>query len=166
MYKSIKEFLDDWEFESTSTLKVLENLNDQSLDFKSGSHVRTPGRLAWHITITLSEMMSKTGLNISVINENESVPDSSKEIINAYKDSSESLIKAVKREWNDESLNDEVPMYGETWRKEQVLTSLIKHQIHHRGQLTVLMRMAGLKVPGIYGPSFEEWSSLGMQPME
>jgi uncharacterized damage-inducible protein DinB len=39
------------------------------------------------------------------------------------------------------------------------------HQCHHRGQMTVLMRQAGQKVPGIYGPAKEEWSSMGMEPM-
>ena len=166
MYHSIKEFLEDWEFESASTLKILENLNDQSLDFKSGSNVRTPGRIAWHITITISEMMGKTELNIKAIDENEPVPDSAEEIRNAYKKSSDSLVESIKSEWTDESLNEDIQMYGETWKKEQVLTSLIKHQIHHRGQLTIIMRLAGLKVPGVYGPAYEEWSAFGMQPME
>ncbi|MBE0644676.1 MAG: hypothetical protein IH600_11400 [Bacteroidetes bacterium] len=31
-------------------------------------------------------------------------------------------------------------------------------------QLTVLMRQAGLLVPGIYGPSREEWSTYGLPP--
>jgi len=38
------------------------------------------------------------------------------------------------------------------------------HQTHHRAQMTVLMRQAGLKVPGVYGPSREEWSQMGMPP--
>ncbi len=29
--------------------------------------------------------------------------------------------------------------------------------------MTVLMRQAGLTVPGIYGPSKEEWANLGME---
>ena len=35
------------------------------------------------------------------------------------------------------------------------------HQCHHRGQMSVLMRQAGIRVPGIYGPAREEWSMLG-----
>ncbi|MCK4657684.1 MAG: hypothetical protein KAT85_11650, partial [candidate division Zixibacteria bacterium] len=38
--------------------------------------------------------------------------------------------------------------------------------IHHRGQMTVLMRQAGLKVPGVYGPSMEEWEHFGMKKPE
>ena len=37
------------------------------------------------------------------------------------------------------------------------LMTLINHQNHHRGQMTVLMRQAGLTVPGVYGPAKEEW---------
>lgn len=40
---------------------------------------------------------------------------------------------------------------------------LIQHQNHHRGQMTVLMRQAGLPVPGIYGPAKEEWTTFGLE---
>jgi uncharacterized damage-inducible protein DinB len=30
--------------------------------------------------------------------------------------------------------------------------------------MTVLMRQAGIKVPGIYGPSKEEWEAMGIKP--
>ena len=55
-------------------------------------------------------------------------------------------------------------MYGETWINGDTLSALVDHQIHHRGQITVLMRQAGLKVPGIYGPSREDWNKIGMKP--
>ena len=55
-------------------------------------------------------------------------------------------------------------MYGATWPRSFTLFVLIGHEIHHRGQMTVLMRQAGLKVPGIYGPSYEEWVNYKMQP--
>lgn len=35
-------------------------------------------------------------------------------------------------------------------------------ETHHLGQMTVLMRQAGLNVPGVYGPSKEEWTAYGM----
>ena len=34
--------------------------------------------------------------------------------------------------------------------------TVLKHMIHHRGQLTVYLRLIGAKVPGIYGPSADE----------
>jgi uncharacterized damage-inducible protein DinB len=35
-------------------------------------------------------------------------------------------------------------------------TMFFNHLIHHRGQLTVYLRLLGVKVPGIYGPSADE----------
>jgi hypothetical protein len=34
--------------------------------------------------------------------------------------------------------------------------TVLNHMIHHRGQLTVYLRLIGAKVPGIYGPSADE----------
>jgi uncharacterized damage-inducible protein DinB len=51
-----------------------------------------------------------------------------------------------------------------SWTKAFVLVSLLQHSCHHRGQMTVLMRQAGLKVPGVYGPAKEEWAIYGMDP--
>jgi uncharacterized damage-inducible protein DinB len=55
-------------------------------------------------------------------------------------------------------------MYGEKWTRGFTLTSLILHQVHHRGQMTVLMRQAGLEIPGLYGPARQEWAAFGMKP--
>ena len=44
-------------------------------------------------------------------------------------------------------------------RRLDVLWYMLNDQIHHRGQLSVYLRMAGGKVPSIYGPSGDEkWS--------
>jgi len=57
-------------------------------------------------------------------------------------------------------------MYGEKWTRGQSLLALMAHEIHHRAQMTVLMRQAGLKVPGVYGPAREEWAAYGMPAQE
>lgn len=83
--------------------------------------------------------------------------------IDYYRQVSKSMVESVKKQWSDETLQEEREMYGERWTVGNTLSALIYHQIHHRGQLTVLMRQAGLKMPGIYGPSREEWSQYGME---
>jgi len=55
-------------------------------------------------------------------------------------------------------------MYGEQWSRAKTLQVLIHHQIHHRAQMTVLMRQAGLRVPGLFGPAREDWAKMGMSP--
>ncbi|OLC11236.1 MAG: hypothetical protein AUH41_01155 [Gemmatimonadetes bacterium 13_1_40CM_66_11] len=41
-------------------------------------------------------------------------------------------------------------------RRLDVLWFMLNDQIHHRGQLSVYLRMTGAKVPSIYGPSKDE----------
>jgi 5-methylcytosine-specific restriction endonuclease McrA len=72
------------------------------------------------------------------------------------------LHNSIKSNWNDDTLFVEDDMYGEFWKRGSTLAIIISHQIHHRAQLTVVMRLNGLKVPGVYGPSKEEWTSYGM----
>ena len=38
-----------------------------------------------------------------------------------------------------------------------IRTMVMNHTIHHRGQLTVYLRLKEAKVPAIYGPSADEW---------
>jgi uncharacterized damage-inducible protein DinB len=162
-YTTLKDFLKDWAYESGATQKVLNNLTDESLNQKVTPSGRSLGFIGWHITETIGEMMGKTGLKVftpDMTNWNET---SSEHLKECYKNSSESLVEKIRANWKDETLLEEDDMYGEIWKRGQTLRSLIEHQIHHRGQMTVLMRQAGVKVPGFYGPSYEEWAAYGME---
>ncbi len=41
-------------------------------------------------------------------------------------------------------------------RAAMVRNFILSHSIHHRGQLTVYLRLAGVPLPGTYGPSADE----------
>jgi uncharacterized damage-inducible protein DinB len=166
MYRKTEDFLTDWAYEKESTLKVFKNISNNELNKKDNENVRTIAVLTWHMTITLSEMLNKAGLKVTGPDEHSKPPGTIEEIISAYEKSANSVTALVAGEWNDNTLLEEVNMYGENWKKGVVLSVLIKHQAHHRGQLTILMRHAGLKVPGVYGPSKEEWAQWNMQAMD
>jgi len=166
MYYKISDFIEDWKYESESTIKILNNLTDEVLTKKFNNEIRTPGRLAWHIVTSVGEMAHRTGLRFETVNENAPIPSTAKEIVVEYKRASDNMIKEITAKWMDESLLLEDDMYGEMWTKGKTLGVLVTHQIHHRAQLTVVMRLAGLKVPGVYGPAKEEWANYGMQPQE
>jgi uncharacterized damage-inducible protein DinB len=78
MYKELSNFIEDWRYESESTLKVFVNLTDDSLDFKPNKNVRSPGRLAWHIVTTLGEMVQRTGLKFDATPEDAPLPSAVK----------------------------------------------------------------------------------------
>lgn len=128
--------------------------------------MRTAGRLAWHITTSVIQMAHRTGLMFDAVDENSPVATTAKEIYETYKNVSEKMIAEIKEKWTDETLLIEDDMFGEKWKRGATLGVIITHQIHHRAQLTVVMRLAGLKVPGVYGPAKEEWAQFGMAAQE
>ena len=163
MIHSIEEFLTDWGHESNSTQKILDAITEESLNLQINNDYRTLATLAGHIVTSLHEMLSRTGLDFVGADHESQVPLTAKEIADGYRTSSQNMIKAIQEQWTDESLKEIDDMYGEQWPKGLTLSVLSKHQIHHRGQLTVLMRLAGVRVPGVYGPSREEWAEIGME---
>lgn len=163
MYHKLQDFLNDWEYESKATLKIFNAMNNESLEQKVYDDGRTLGYLAWHITISVGEMMNRTGLSVKMPDENSNYPPDAAKIVSTYEDVCNSLVGEINTKWKDDTLQVEDEMYGEKWKRGSTLGILITHQVHHRAQMTVLLRQAGLKVPGIYGPSKEEWSQIGME---
>ena len=166
MFRTVKDFLGNWKYETEATLKVFSELTDDSLSKRVDPGGRTLGRIAWHIVQTLPEMAGRTGLPVQGPAEDEPVPSSAKEIAARFESTADSLATAVEASWKDHDMEAEDDMYGELWARGRTLAALVLHQAHHRGQMTVLMRQAGLQVPGVYGPSREEWAGYGMPPQE
>nr|WP_268894870.1 DinB family protein [Heliomicrobium undosum] len=153
-----------WRYEAESTQRMMDALTDESLQQAVTAQDRTLGRMAWHIVATIPEMLERTGLSLEVNIDESTVPASARQIADGYRQAAEALAAAVERHWSDANLQEEKELYpGERWTNGFTLGVLIRHQSHHRGQMTVLMRQAGLTVPGVYGPSREEWSGYGME---
>jgi uncharacterized damage-inducible protein DinB len=162
MYRTIQDFEYQWSMEIESTQKILKHLTDRSLAQEVAPGYRTLGRLAWHLVQSIPEMAGRTGLTIAGPGEQEPVPASAREIFRKYNEAAISLLEQIKAHWTDATLQESDDMYGQRWKRGFTLSALIHHQIHHRGQMTVLMRQAGLEVPGLYGPSRPEWAQYGM----
>lgn len=166
MYRKIDDFINTWKTEEEATVKIFSNIADKHLAKTVSDNTRSLGRLAWHITQTLTEMGSNAGLFESDHLDGKPIPESMSEIINKYKKYGEALINNIQEKWSDEDLSLKMDLYGESWERGRILEMLVNHQIHHRAQMTILMRLQGLKVPGIYGPAKEEWSAYGMDAQE
>lgn len=166
MYASLAAFHASWKYESESTQKLLDCLTDASLSHALFPGGRTVGRLAWHIAQSIPEMLNRTGLTVTGAGEHDAVPAHAAEIAAAYRTAATSLSDQLQAKWTDATLLESDDMYGERWPRSVTLDVLIKHQAHHRGQLTIGMRQAGLVIPGVYGPAKEEWSAMGMPAPE
>ena len=166
MYRTVEFFLNAWEVESGATKKLMNAISDASLSQQVAEGHRTLARIAWHIVTTIPEMMARTGLTLKAVAPDAPVPKNAAEIQQAYAAAAQEVLEQVKANWNDQTLKVVDDMYGEKWPRGLTARVLMDHQTHHRGQMTVLMRQAGTKVPGIYGPSKEEWAGYGAPPPE
>lgn len=166
MYHKVEEFLHEWQMESESTIKVFKELTDNSLGVQVYNEGRSLGFIAWHIANTIGEMTSKCGLDVTHSEEINDEPKNVGQIINEYEKQSNQLIKSIREKWTDDMLFEEIELYGMKITRNMALVMLVKHEIHHRAQMTVLMRQAGLKVPGVYGPSKDEWSAMGVTALK
>lgn len=164
MFRTISDFLQSYDFLTEATGRVFDQLTDDNLDQAVGPGHRTLGDIAWHIVATIPEMMGRTGLPLSAVDPDAMPPDSAQEIRDGYAEASAELRKAVESQWTDDSLLETDDMYGEEWPRGVSLSAVILHEVHHRGQMTVLLRQAGTTVPGVYGPSREEWGQYGGEP--
>lgn len=166
MYRKVEDFVSDWEAEEKFTIKIFSKITEKVKADKPDENIRSLERLAWHITQTLTEMPFSAGIIEKDFLENMDIPESFNEIINLYKKHSDELTRLLSENWKDSDLTEKIELYGQKWEKRKILSVLVKHKTHHRGQMTILMRLNKIEVPGIYGPSMEEWAKFGMKPHE
>ena len=82
------------------------------------------------------------------------------ELVNHFDENMEKARKAL-QSVPDEALTEPFHLKRQgqilfTASKKDTLAPLINHQVHHRGQLTVYMRLNEIPVPSIYGPSADD----------
>ncbi|QTL52737.1 MULTISPECIES: DinB family protein [Priestia] len=163
MFQSLDSFLRSWEYEANATRRLLKNLTDGSLKQEITSQNWTLGRIAWHTVASIHIIASNTNLTFEAPSKDWPVPTTAQFIADSYQQASDAFVQALKTQWIDKTLEERVDFLGQKIPNGSLLMFLIQHQTHHRGQMTVLMRQAGLTVPGIYGPSKEEWANFGME---
>src|SRR6266540_2965573 len=131
-----KAFLDAWEREAATTVKLLRAYPGGKETLKPHDTCRSAKELAWTFAFEGA-----------------------------------AAAQAVKGEFKFPPTN--MPTMPDTWqgtvgeiervfkkmgdvRRQDFLWLMLNDMIHHRGQFSVYLRMAGGKVPSIYGPSKDE----------
>ena len=85
-------------------------------------------------------------------------PEKAKDVIEDFEKETGSIMSKL-RELSPEDLSKKIEFGGRTFLASEFVLMMILDQIHHRGQLSVYIRMAGGKVPSIYGPSADDNST-------
>lgn len=139
------------EFETT--LRVLQAYPENRGDLKPADKSRTARELAMVFVIEerVNNILLETGAtNIQGLRRE--VPDTMAEIISAWQQAANASNEIIGRT-SQEEMNKVVDFYGNRIPLAEALWFELLDHIHHRGQFSVYLRMAGGKVPSIYGPT-------------
>jgi len=156
-----QQFLDSYEREHALTMKLLRAFPAAKADLKPHAKLRSARDLAWVFA-------QERGFGTVVLNgEFGSKPGAAAPPAPTWNDMIPAIDKAhqefgnLVRSMSDAKLDEKVTFFtgpkqmGDVKRMD-VLWFLLADQIHHRGQLSVYLRMADAKMPSIYGPSGDE----------
>ena len=150
--------------EAASTRNLLALVPFDKLDYKPHEKSMTFGRLAVHCAEMFGwtkETLKQDVLDFATMDSKPFEPASTEELL-AFFDDYIAKAKIILGETPDETFfTDWTMKNGEqvymTMPKVAVMRSFVmNHIIHHRGQLTVYLRLNDIPVPSIYGPSADE----------
>ena len=155
--------LGEYTHEAASTRKVLERIPADKSEWTPHEKSMSLKRLAVHVvdlaswttmTLTTTELnfangykmpeFSTTEALLAVFDEN---VKNAQQALGAAKDEDLEVIWSLKN-------GDQV--YLAMPRGQCLRSMCFNHTVHHRAQLTVYLRLLGIPVPGMYGPSADE----------
>ena len=157
-------FLAELENEAKVTRTCLERVPADKFDWKPHEKSMTFGRLATHCAEMFGwtkETLKSDVLDFAAFDYKPFEPKSNDELL-AFFDDHIAKAKAILAETSDETFfTDWTMRNGEqvyfTMPKVAVMRSFVmNHIIHHRGQLSVYLRLNDIPVPSLYGPSADE----------
>ena len=157
-----EQFLRTFEREVGTTTKVLNALPADQADLRPAEMCRSARELAWIFVVEqgLAAMALTTGFDWSKPSAMPPAPDSMGPIVSAFEQGARQVADLV-RSMPDEQLDTTVQFFAgpgkmRDYSRMEFLWFVLSDQIHHRGQFSIYLRMAGGKVPSIYGPTADE----------
>ncbi|MFQ5988560.1 MAG: DinB family protein [Candidatus Methylomirabilales bacterium] len=161
--RMVDPILAELDQEAAITRRVLERVPNDKLTWKPHAKSMSLGQLALHVATTpgqVASLVSKSEYELqdfgnfpTATSASELLPAleqsiaSAKEVLNGLDD--QTAMSTFKLTMNGKELLA-VPRIG------VVRSIMLNHWYHHRGQLSVYLRLLNIPVPSIYGPSADE----------
>jgi len=159
---TVDALLGELDREAQTTKRVLERVPDDRLGWKPHEKSMSLGQLALHVATVpgaIAEMSKQSPFKVDQFTQPSAT--SAAELVPAL-EQSVARARDVLRSQDEASL-------AKTWQAvygdKPILTMpvavlyrfiMLNHWYHHRGQLSVYLRLLGVPVPSIYGPSADE----------
>ncbi len=158
-----ESFIAEITHESTVTRKVLERVPEDKFGWRPHEKSMTMGRLASHITELIGWIETITKRDDFDLARDYFAfePKTNSELLDLFDKNLQLAISALKSISEEEMMKSWTLRRGEhlilSLPRAQVIRSVVlNHMIHHRGQLSVYLRLNNIPVPSIYGPSADE----------
>jgi uncharacterized damage-inducible protein DinB len=156
----IDTFIEVWEREAATTANLLRSLPRDQYDFRPDPEGRSMGELAWHlaegdgyITHGIERGEYAQGVKPPGIER----PRTVEELASGYERIHRDAVARI-RALRPEDLDRQLTFFGlgPMPIRELLWTLVLMHGIHHRGQLTLMCRLAGGRPCAVYGPTREQ----------
>ena len=159
----LEMFLASWDREAINTVKVLEALPPTQYDFRPDPGGRSLGELAWHLAegdAYISYGIERGQFTMDAQPPNIERPRAVEALAPGYERVHREAVARI-RKLTPEDLDRTIPFFTGPMTIRDILSSaILAHGIHHRGQLSLMCRLAGGQAPGLYGPNREEMAAM------
>lgn len=154
----------EMEREAAATRKCLERIPAEKFDFKPHEKSMTLGRLASHIAEMIGwtpATLQNSELDFAKMDYKPYEPPSTADLLEFFDKNLAEALDILKNTTDEVFIENWTMRNGETiyftQPKVTVMRSFVmNHIVHHRGQLSVYLRLNDIPVPAIYGPSADE----------
>jgi uncharacterized damage-inducible protein DinB len=157
-----ESFIPEFDTEMASTRKLLERVPADRLDWKPHEKSRTLGELTTHVTELPRWGMRLKEDSFQVGSAKAPPMRNAGEFLARFDSNVAGSREALSR-MSDDSLAGEFrvlkpdgSVFFKLPRRSVPRAILLNHLIHHRGQLTVYLRLLDVPLPSIYGPTADE----------
>lgn len=160
--------LAEFDHEMATTRKTLERIPDDKLDWSPHKKSWSMRQLSTHIAnlpVWTTHTVNMDSFDLNPPNSEPPVrpapASSTKEALERFDKNADAARNAIANS-SDEHLRKPWTLLNRgqtvfTMSRAAVLRSfVIKHIVHHRGQMTIYLRLNDVPVPAIYGPSADE----------
>jgi len=159
-------FIAELKYESALTKKMLERVPLDKKDWKPHEKSMTIGRLATHIAQTPHWICDIRHIDdFDFMAQRSKFPSntagSTEELIQIFQENLNKALNDLENTSDEEMAKSWIVKVGDkvmynTPKKVAIRGWAFSHLIHHRGQLSVYLRLLDVPVPGMYGPSADE----------
>ena len=157
-------FIGELEHEAKVTREVLSRIPADKFDWKPHEKSMAFGRLASHVAEMFGwtpSTLTQPELDFSKFDYKPYEPASTEELLEFLDKNVAEAVETLRSTPNEQFMEEWTMRNAETvyftMPKVAVMRSFVmNHIIHHRGQLSVYLRLNDIAVPSIYGPSADE----------